>query len=63
LLLAAQTTRNLSIFDPASPPAESIRNLSVLVFAINAFMGRFLKWRHARLCLQLPLLLLAGVIV
>src|SRR5262249_53696967 len=27
---------NLSIFDPASPPAESIRSLSVLVLAITA---------------------------
>jgi cytochrome c oxidase assembly factor CtaG len=26
-------------------------------------MGRFLKWRHARLCLQLPLLLLAGLVI
>jgi cytochrome c oxidase assembly factor CtaG len=26
-------------------------------------VGRFLKWRHARLCLQVPLLLLAGVVI
>ena len=26
-------------------------------------LGRFLKWRHARLCLQLPLLLIAGMII
>src|SRR5262249_32900348 len=26
-------------------------------------LGSFLKWRHARLCLQLPLLLLAGVVI
>jgi ferredoxin len=26
-------------------------------------LGRFLKWRHARLCLQLPLLLLAGFVI
>lgn len=26
-------------------------------------LGRFLKWRHARLCLQLPLVLLAGVVI
>jgi cytochrome c oxidase assembly factor CtaG len=26
-------------------------------------LGRFLKWRHARLCMQVPLLLLAGLIV
>lgn len=39
VLLAADTAgQNLSIFDPASPPAESIRNLSVLVLAITAFI-------------------------
>jgi hypothetical protein len=26
-------------------------------------VGRFLKWRHARLCLQLPLLVLAAVVI
>src|SRR5262249_10875519 len=26
-------------------------------------VGRFLKWRHARLCLQVPLLLLAGLVI
>ena len=31
-------THDLSIFDPASPPAESIRHLSVLVFAITGFI-------------------------
>jgi len=40
LLLASAdpATQDLSIFDPASPPAESIRSLSVLVFAITAFI-------------------------
>ena len=39
LLATADTsTQNLSIFDPASPPAESIRQLSVLVLAITAFI-------------------------
>jgi cytochrome c oxidase subunit 2 len=42
VLLAAATPgpENLSIFDPASPsaPAESIRYLTVLVFAITAFI-------------------------
>jgi cytochrome c oxidase subunit II len=33
-----QTTRNLSIFAPVSPSAESIRNLSILVFAITGFI-------------------------
>ncbi len=40
VLLAAETSspENLSIFDPASPPAESIRHLTVLVFAITGFI-------------------------
>jgi cytochrome c oxidase subunit 2 len=40
LLLATADpfTQNVSIFDPVSPPAESIRNLSVLVLAITAFI-------------------------
>ena len=40
LLLASAdgSTENLSIFDPVSPPAESIRSLAVLVFAITAFI-------------------------
>ncbi len=35
LALAESQAENLSIFDPASPPAESIRTLSVLLFAIT----------------------------
>ena len=35
-LLAA--TQNTSIFDPASPPAEWIRNVAFLVFAITGFI-------------------------
>src|SRR5438270_6806019 len=40
LLLAAggRPTQNLSIFDPVSPPAESIRHLSVLVLAITGLI-------------------------
>jgi cytochrome c oxidase subunit 2 len=38
LSTGAGPTHNLSIFDPASPPAESIRSLSVLVFAITGFI-------------------------
>jgi cytochrome c oxidase subunit 2 len=40
LLLASASPppQNLSIFDPASPQAESIRTLSVLVLAITAFI-------------------------
>jgi cytochrome c oxidase subunit 2 len=35
---AGPSPQNLSIFDPVSPPAESIRSLSVLVFAITGFI-------------------------
>jgi cytochrome c oxidase subunit II len=35
---AGVSEQNLSIFDPVSPPAESIRNLSLLVLAITGFI-------------------------
>jgi cytochrome c oxidase subunit 2 len=39
LLASAEESRqNLSIFDPVSPPGESIRSLSILVFAITGFI-------------------------
>src|SRR5436190_17227392 len=40
LLLAAseEATKNVSMFDPVSPSAESIRTLTVLVFAIIGFI-------------------------
>jgi cytochrome c oxidase subunit 2 len=34
----ATQTKNVSIFDPVSPPAESIRDLSFLIFAITGFI-------------------------
>jgi cytochrome c oxidase subunit 2 len=37
VFLLAQT-QNLSIFDPVSPPAQSIRSLAVLVLAITGFI-------------------------
>lgn len=36
--MAFLLAQNTSIFDPVSPPAESIRSLSVLVFAITGFI-------------------------
>jgi cytochrome c oxidase subunit 2 len=36
--VSASVTQNLSIFDPVSPPGESIRSLSALLFAICAFI-------------------------
>ena len=42
LLASADTsTQNLSIFDPASPQADSIRNLGILVLAIT---GGLMWW-------------------
>src|SRR3954447_13998598 len=40
LLLASAdgSSQNLSILDPVSPPAESIRALSILVLAITGFI-------------------------
>ena len=39
LLLAANSqSQDLSIFNPASPPAESIRNLALLIIAITALI-------------------------
>jgi cytochrome c oxidase subunit II len=38
MLASAPAIPDLSIFDPVSPPAESIRSLSVLVLAITAFI-------------------------
>jgi cytochrome c oxidase subunit 2 len=38
LAVSGQAREDLSIFDPASPPAESILNASVLVLAIAAFI-------------------------
>ncbi len=35
LAVLEQGSENLSIFDPVSPPAESIRSLSSLVLAIT----------------------------
>src|SRR5262249_42608777 len=37
-VLLATDTQNLSIFDPVSPPAEAIRKLSFLVFAITGLI-------------------------
>ena len=39
MLAAAETVvQNASIFSPASPPAQSIQNLSILIFAITGFI-------------------------
>src|SRR5436190_16393059 len=38
LIADGQAAQSLSIFDPVSPPAQSIVNLSVLVLAITGFI-------------------------
>src|SRR5258708_19995897 len=38
LIAGGRADASLSIFDPASPPAQSIVNLSVLVLAITGFI-------------------------
>ncbi len=38
MLLADGAAKDLSIFSPVSPPAESIRTLSILIFAITGFI-------------------------
>ncbi|HEV3340472.1 MAG TPA: cytochrome c oxidase assembly protein [Pirellulales bacterium] len=45
---------------PASDRRPATSGFDVLRLPL---LGRFLKWRHARLCMQVPLLLLAGLIV
>jgi cytochrome c oxidase assembly factor CtaG/ferredoxin len=57
----AATARRISlrVVSPERPPVMS----SSFDLLRVPLVGRFLKWRHARLCLQLPMLLLAGVVI
>jgi cytochrome c oxidase assembly factor CtaG len=55
---------------PLVAPARAPNSLSPHPVSVSGFdllrlplLGRFLKWRHARLCLQVPLLLLAAVTI
>ena len=52
---------------PAAPHALGGRRLEPQPAGFDLLrlpmLGRFLRWKHARLCLQLPLLLLAAAIV
>jgi cytochrome c oxidase assembly factor CtaG len=47
----------LPLIAPSSPPRPRFDALRL------PLLGRFLRWRHARLCLQLPMLLLAGLVI
>jgi cytochrome c oxidase assembly factor CtaG len=49
----------LPVVSPERPPVIS----SSFDLLRVPLVGRFLKWRHARLCLQFPVLLLAGVVI
>ncbi len=53
--MATRTHRELPIYHPTPPPRGDLTRVPGL--------GRFLRWKHARTALQLPLLLLAAVIV
>jgi cytochrome c oxidase assembly factor CtaG len=46
---------SLPLLSPSPTPGPDLLRIPLL--------GRFLKWRHARLCLQIPLLLLAGLVI
>jgi cytochrome c oxidase assembly factor CtaG len=58
---------SLPLVAPARPPVSLSPCLPVSLSGFDLLraplVGRFLKWRHARLCLQLPLLLLAGLVL
>ncbi len=51
----ANATRELPVYYPTPPPRGDLTRAPLL--------GRFLRWKHARTALQVPLLLLAAVIV
>jgi cytochrome c oxidase assembly factor CtaG len=55
LVTSAGTPVTLSPCHPVTLSSFDLLRLPLL--------GRFLKWRHARLCLQVPLLLLAAVMI
>jgi cytochrome c oxidase assembly factor CtaG len=58
---------SLPLVPPARPPVSLSPCLPVSLSEFDLLrvplLGRFLKWRHARLCLQVPLLLLAAVVI
>jgi cytochrome c oxidase assembly factor CtaG len=58
---------SLPLVAPARPPVSLSPCLPVSLSGFDLLrvplLGRFLKWRHARLCLQVPLLLLAAVMI
>ncbi|MBW3553284.1 MAG: FesM [Gemmatimonadetes bacterium] len=53
--MATATSRALPVFQPVPPPRGDLTRVRGL--------GRFLRWKHARTAVQVPMLLLAVVIV
>ena len=53
--MATRVSRPLPVYQPTPPPRGDLTRAPLL--------GRFLRWKHARTAMQIPLLLLAGVIV
>ena len=58
---------SLPLVAPARAPVSSSHCHPASVSGFDLLrlplLGRFLKWRHARLCLQVPLLMLAAVTI
>jgi cytochrome c oxidase assembly factor CtaG len=52
----------LPLLSPSPPPGSRPLTPGFDLLRVP-LVGRFLKWRHARLCLQFPLLLLAGLVI
>lgn len=53
--MADLTARSLPVFPAAPPPRGDLTRVPLL--------GRFLRWKHARTAIQVPLLLLAAIII
>ncbi len=60
-LAACPTGKRISL--PLMAPARPRASSSAFDLLRVPLVGRFLKWRHARLCVQFPLLLLAGAVI
>jgi polyferredoxin len=54
---------SLPLVSDSSNSQSAFRNPQSIDLLRVPLLGRFLKWRHARLCLQLPLLLVAVAVV
>ena len=60
----SQGTANRRIALPLVGSARTLSSPTIRFDLLGVpWLGRFLRWRHARLCLQLPLLVLAGLVI